>query len=105
MPTDFIGLFALLAAARIPFVLIGGLVLVLHGIDRLTADVDLVIDLSADSARAAVQALVSAGYRALAPVDPILLANPEHRNEWQATRTRPGRRTSRTSRGCKRSGD
>ena len=53
MPTDFIGLFAILAASRVRFVLVGGLALVLHGLDRLTADVDLVIDLSAESARAA----------------------------------------------------
>ena len=31
MPTDFIGLFAILAAARVRFVLVGGLALVLHG--------------------------------------------------------------------------
>jgi hypothetical protein len=86
MPTDFIGLFALLAAARIRFVLVGGLALVLHGLDRLTADVDLVIDLSAESAQAAVQALTAAGYRALAPVDPVALADPEQRREWQAVR-------------------
>jgi hypothetical protein len=86
MPTDFIGLFALLAAAKIRFVLVGGLALVLHGLDRLTADVDLVIDLSAESAQAAVQALTAAGYRALAPVDPIALADPTQRREWQTVR-------------------
>ncbi len=86
MPTDFIGLVAILAAARIRFVLVGGLALVLHGLDRLTADVDLVIDLSADSAQAAVQALTGAGYRPLAPVDPIALADPEQRREWQTVR-------------------
>jgi hypothetical protein len=86
MPTDFIGLFALLAAARIRFVLVGGLALVLHGLDRLTADVDLVIDLSSESARAAVQALTAAGYRALAPVDPTALADPQQRREWQTVR-------------------
>lgn len=86
MPTDFIGLFALLAAARMRFVLVGGLAMVLHGLDRLTADVDLVIDLSAESAQAAVQALTAAGYRALAPVDPIALADPEQRREWQTVR-------------------
>jgi predicted nucleotidyltransferase len=60
MPTDFIGLFAMLAAAKVRFVLVGGLALVLHGLDRLTADVDLVIDLSVDSARAAAEASVMA---------------------------------------------
>ncbi len=86
MPTDFIGLFALLAAARVRFVLVGGLALVLHGLDRLTADVDLVIDLSAESAKAAVEALTAVGYRPLAPVDPMALADLEQRREWQSTR-------------------
>jgi len=86
MPTDFVGLFAILAAARVRFVLVGGLALVLHGLDRLTADVGLVIDLSAESARTTVQALAAAGYRPLAPVDPISLADPEQRREWQSAR-------------------
>lgn len=86
MPTDFIGLFAILAAARVRFVLVGGLALVLHGLDRLTADVDLVIDLSAESVQTAVRALTAAGYRPLAPVDPIALADPAQRQEWQSLR-------------------
>jgi hypothetical protein len=86
MPTDFIGLFAVLTAARVRYVLVGGLALVLHGLDRLTADVDLVIDLSAESALSAVQALTAAGFRPLPPVDPIALADPEQRRQWQALR-------------------
>jgi hypothetical protein len=82
MPTDFIGLFAILAGARVRFVLVGGLALVLHGVDRLTAGVDLVIDLSTESARSAVEALTAAGYRPLAPVDPIALAEPAQRLAW-----------------------
>ena len=86
MPTDFIGLFALLAAAKVRYVVVDGLAPVLHGLDRLTADVDLVIDLSAESAQAAVWALTEAGYRSLAPVDPAALADPEQRHEWQTVR-------------------
>jgi len=86
MPTDFIGLFSVLAAARVRYVLVGGLALVLHGLDRLTADVELVIDLSAVSAQPAVDSLVAAGYRPLAPVDPRALADPEQRREWQSVR-------------------
>jgi hypothetical protein len=37
--------------------------LVLHGLDRLTAYVDLVMDLSAESTLAAIHALTVAGYR------------------------------------------
>lgn len=86
MPTDFIGLFTLLAAARIRFVVVGGLALLLHGLDRLTADVDMAIDLSTDAALEAVRALTGGGYRAMAPVDPLSLADPELRREWQTTR-------------------
>lgn len=85
MPTDFIGLFAVLAVARIRFVVVGGLALVLHGLDRLTADVDLVIDLSTDSVKDAVRSLTTAGYRPLAPVDPLALADPEQRRQWQTS--------------------
>ncbi len=86
MPTDFIGLFAVLVAARVRFVLVGGVALVLHGLDRLTADVDMVIDLSASSAREAVRVLTAVGYRPFAPVDPMALADPRQRREWQTTR-------------------
>jgi len=86
MPTDFIALFGVLAAARIRFVIVGGLALVLHGLDRLTADVDIVIDLSSESTLDAVHALTSARYRPLAPVNPEALADPVLRREWQETR-------------------
>jgi hypothetical protein len=84
MPVDFIGLFTLLAVARVRFVVVGGLALLLHGLDRLTADVDLVIDLSTDATRDAVLALT--GYRPMAPVDTMALADPVQRAEWQTLR-------------------
>jgi hypothetical protein len=86
MPTDFIGLFTVLAGANVRFVVVGGLALLLHGLDRLTADVDVVIDLSTDAAQAAVRALIKAGYRALAPVDPLALGDPAQRRDWQTAR-------------------
>jgi hypothetical protein len=86
MPIDFIGLFTLLVAARVRFVVVDGLALQLHGVDRLTSDVDLAVDLSTDAAKDVVRALTEGGYRAIAPVDPMSLADPELRREWQATR-------------------
>jgi hypothetical protein len=86
MPTDFVALFGVLVAAQVRFVLVGGLALVLHGLDRLTADIDIVIDLSPESTLDAVRALTTAGYRPLAPVDPRALADPMQRRDWQVTR-------------------
>jgi hypothetical protein len=86
MPVDFIGLFSLLVTARVRFVVVGGLAVLLHGLDRLTADVDLVIDLSTDATQDAVRALTQGGYRPMAPVDPMSLADPEQRQVWQTAR-------------------
>lgn len=86
MPVDFIGLFGILGASNIRFVVVGGLALLLHGLDRLTADVDLVVDLSPDSVRDAVQALTASGYRPLAPVPAIDLADPAKRATWRRER-------------------
>src|SRR5512137_2169375 len=86
MPVDFIGLFTLLVEARVRFVVVGGLALLLHGLDRLTADVDLVLDLSVDATADAVRALTASGYRSMAPVNPLELADPARRAEWQSSR-------------------
>ena len=86
MPVDFIGLYSLLVAARVRFVVVGGLAVLLHGLDRLTADVDLAIDLSTDATQDTVRALTQGGYRPMAPVDPMSLADPELRRDWQASR-------------------
>lgn len=86
MPTDFIALLEVLAGARVRFVVGGGLALVLRGVDRLTADVAIVIDLSPEPTLDVVRALTAAGYKPLAPVDPARLADPDQRREWQVTR-------------------
>ncbi len=86
MPNDFIGLFTLLVQARVRFVVAGGLAVVLHGFDRLTADVDIALDLSPENARAAIDALVAAGYRPLAPVNAQDFADARVRDSWHRDR-------------------
>jgi hypothetical protein len=41
MPTDFLSLFAVMNAAQVPYVEVGGLAMLLHGIDRVTGDIDV----------------------------------------------------------------
>lgn len=86
MPTDFLSLFAALNAARIPYVAVGGLAMLLHGIDRVTGDIDLVIDLASGTSTDLVNALTGTGYRPFAPVDPALLANEAIREQWRLER-------------------
>jgi hypothetical protein len=83
MPTDFLSLFALITAAQVPYVVVDGLAMLLHGIDRVTGDIDLVIDLAPGPSTDLVTTLINAGYRSFAPVDPALLANEAIREQWR----------------------
>lgn len=56
----------------------------LHGYPRLTADVDLVVDLEPEEARKALSALVELGLRPRVPVSALDFSDPEKRNRWIA---------------------
>ncbi|HET6714471.1 MAG TPA: hypothetical protein VFI59_12275 [Actinomycetota bacterium] len=75
-----------LNAAGVRYVVVGGVGVVLQGHPRLTADLDLAVDLSTEQARRAVDALTGLGLRARAPVDPAHFADPAQRARWIAER-------------------
>jgi hypothetical protein len=60
--------------------------MLLQGVDRLTADADVVLDLAADETADAIRALTASGYRPLAPVDPLALVDAGTRAEWQRSK-------------------
>lgn len=74
--------FSALNGAGARYVVVGGLAVVLHGHPRLTADVDIVLDLEPVSARKAMEALKAIGMKARAPVDPAAFADPKQRESW-----------------------
>ena len=75
-------LFQALHRADVRYVVVGGLAVVLHGHARLTADLDLIIDLEPTEARRAIDALVDAGLMPQLPVQPRQFADPEIRGSW-----------------------
>jgi len=76
-------LFRALNASSARYVVVGGVATVLHGYARLTADIDLVIDLEREPVLAVVQALTDLGLRPRAPVEPTAFADPETRERWR----------------------
>jgi len=56
----------------------------LHGVDRLTADMDLVVDLAPEQAAKAIEALLALGFKTHVPVDVRQFADPAMRRRWRA---------------------
>jgi hypothetical protein len=75
-------IFSALNRAHVRYVVVGGLATVLHGFARLTADVDLVVDLEPPEATKVIDALAGLGFRPRAPVDPRGFADPTVRRDW-----------------------
>lgn len=73
---------AALSSAGVRFVVVGGVAVVLHGCPRLTADLDLAIDLSVGQPERALEALSGLGLVPRLPVDMQDFADPQTRRSW-----------------------
>ncbi len=82
MPELLEPIFGALNSAGVRYVVVGGLATVLHGYARLTADVDVVVDLEPEEARKAIAALAGLGFRPRAPVNATDFADPDMRASW-----------------------
>lgn len=70
--------------SKTPFIVVGGFAVVAHGYGRQTQDLDLVIQLDAESVRSAFAALGSLGYRPRVPVTAEGFGDPAQRARWIA---------------------
>jgi hypothetical protein len=68
--------------ANVPYIVVGGLAVVVHGYGRTTQDIDLVVRLEPDTIQAAFMALASQGYRPIVPVTASQFADPQQRARW-----------------------
>lgn len=65
------------------YLILGGAAVNLHGVPRMTGDLDLAVDLSPENIHALVDALEEAGLKPSIPVDPTGLSDPAKRRRWQ----------------------
>lgn len=71
-----------LSRAGIRYVVVGGVAAVMQGVERVTYDLDLVIELTPDSCNKAIDALLEIGYKAKIPADPHGFADEQIRDFW-----------------------
>jgi hypothetical protein len=79
-------LFRRLAAARIRYVVVGGVALVLHGVVRFTADLDLLVALDPENLDAFLEAMEDLGYKSKLPLRAKAFADPQMRADWKEMR-------------------
>jgi predicted nucleotidyltransferase len=75
-------IFSALNAASIQYVVAGGIAVNLHGVERLTADVDLIIHLERDNILKVDVVIRQLGLRLKVPVTAEQFADPAMRQEW-----------------------
>ncbi len=74
--------FAVLEERHVRYLIVGAVAMNLHGAPRMTADLDLVVDLDRDNLTRLVAALESAGYRPRLPVPAADLLDEQKRAVW-----------------------
>lgn len=79
---SFLRILEALNQANVRYVVVGGFAALLHGNNRATADLDLVIDLDPQESAKAIDALQSIGLRPRLPVDARQFADPVQREAW-----------------------
>jgi len=76
-------IFRKLNKKRLKYVVVGGVAVVLHGIVRLTVDLDIMIDLEKKNTERFLEAVGSLGYIPKAPVALAEFADPAKRALWK----------------------
>ena len=76
-------LFRKLKSDGVRFVVVGGVALVLHGVVRLTADLDLMVEMSRNNLTRFISAVQEMGYQPKPPVRAEEFIDPAKRKSWK----------------------
>jgi len=75
--------FKKLTDRQVKYAVAGGVALVLHGVVRLTADLDLIVDLGTENLRKFINVINELGYKPKPPVSAEDFINPLNRKVWK----------------------
>lgn len=67
---------------KIKYLIVGGLAVNLHGVPRVTQDIDIIISMDEDNISTLIESLKELGYIPRLPVDPKGLINPLIVRDW-----------------------
>ena len=79
---DYLGIFKELNASNIRYIIVGGMAVNLHGVPRMTYDVDLLLDLEDRNIERFIRLLSSWGFKPKVPVKIEEFADGAKRNDW-----------------------
>lgn len=82
MENELFAILTGLAEANVRFLVVGGVAVVLLGHPRMTADLDLILDLEPENARRGLDVLGALGFRPRPPVPLHAFADPATRQTW-----------------------
>jgi Nucleotidyl transferase AbiEii toxin, Type IV TA system len=70
-----------LATAKVQFIVCGGVAAVLHGVERMTVDIDIAIDFSSANVKRLTAVIAKLGLFPRVPVSPEILADKKKRRD------------------------
>lgn len=79
-------LFRGLNGAGVRYLVVGAVAVNLHGVPRMTADLDVMTELGEGNLRSFVDTVAALGYRPRAPVSAHALLDPAMRREWRESK-------------------
>jgi hypothetical protein len=82
----YASLFSALSNHSVRYAVVGGVAVNLYGVPRMTADVDLVVDLEKENLQRFLDVMLELGFRPRLPVKPEDLLQEEQRQDWIAKR-------------------
>ena len=71
---------------KVRYLIVGGLAVNLHGIPRMTQDIDIIIEMQQDNIINTIKSFKDIGYSCKLPINPEDMAKPEIVQEWISKR-------------------